>query len=771
MPHLEPTYLRYIYDGLLKGSIHPENAAELPDGLIGLYEEAFDERTSVIERQKLLQFFAIWALLKKEVSAAFVAEVLGDTEDDIQEFISTYSAWFNSPESGKYQLYHERLKVYLLQKLSEKEIHGLHEKLITRLERAIEEQKADEFECYGLEFLGYHYSIQSKSTKDIKYAKDIFHCFYKFQSSKAILTRQKQLSYSYKWSKVNLHLLSELGIIFKSFKILNISDIACEIHKAEYDIIEKLEKILIDGNYNQAIDLVSELQADELELIEIKIYHLLFMLFSCEDENGIKNVVLILEDLLSKNAGELFDFEEDILRYIGEPSSIIFSISTKIERFGFSSDFIIQSCNDWESREFFSDSSNNLIDYRSIIDAIKSVIIKRNSDFYSFNIEFEKSEKFIDYDNKLNTLKLLESLQNFNDEAEVFHYFISNKGEFNYTNAYALVKCFQSFKSQNLKDILVDKFWKILILDLDLIDWIFAISNSVTLNRLTLTKSEVLYEISTISEATKILDSCKAIIEIRNQKNHEELLDTSFCSTFDTSFEFKFRCLQAVLNPEQIKDCLKLKYRYFKELFESNIETDILNYNIDILEEFVAFCTFCKQKYIELIDEIITCFVNNIGHYEKWRFDENLFFLIDEMNKKNLSIEAYKILDMMKTPLIQKVTLMKSFANWTFFNNHSLSFKSENLAFIRNEHRQYVVLGWLKDGYGSVSFDLNVGNELPYVPNSLINQSLFLENQIFVIGRPDILKIFSLKIIKEDNNTEKMKSFFPFIYSTQENSN
>jgi hypothetical protein len=76
MSHLEPTYLRYIYDGLLKGSIHPENAAELPDGLIGLYEEAFDERTSVIERQKLLQFFAIWALLKKEVSAAFVAEVL-----------------------------------------------------------------------------------------------------------------------------------------------------------------------------------------------------------------------------------------------------------------------------------------------------------------------------------------------------------------------------------------------------------------------------------------------------------------------------------------------------------------------------------------------------------------------------------------------------------------------------------------------------------------------------------------------------------------------
>jgi hypothetical protein len=59
MPHLEPTYLRYIYDGLVKGSIHPENAAELPEGLIGLYEEAFDESKAVQVRQKLLQRFAI----------------------------------------------------------------------------------------------------------------------------------------------------------------------------------------------------------------------------------------------------------------------------------------------------------------------------------------------------------------------------------------------------------------------------------------------------------------------------------------------------------------------------------------------------------------------------------------------------------------------------------------------------------------------------------------------------------------------------------------
>jgi len=208
---------------------------------------------------------------------------------------------------------------------------------------------------------------------------------------------------------------------------------------------------------------------------------------------------------------------------------------------------------------------------------------------------------------------------------------------------------------------------------------------------------------------------------------------------------------------------LKLKYNYFKELFKTNIETDILNYNIEIFKEFVAFCTFCKDNFNELIDELIPCFVNNIGHYEKWQFDENLFFLIDEMNKQNISVEAYKILDMMKTPLIQKVTLMKSFANWTFFNNHSLLFKNENLSFIRKEHRQYVILGWLKDGYGSESFDLNVGNGLPFVPDSLINLSLYMENQLFVIERPDILRVFSLKIINAELKPEMMNSYFPFL--------
>jgi hypothetical protein len=155
MPHLEPTYLRYIYDGLIKGSIHPENAAELPEGLIGMYEEAFDDKQPVHLRQQLLERFAIWALLKKEVSAQFVAEALNQPEADIQEFIATYSVWFNSPESGKYQLYHERLKVYLLQKLSEGEVIDLNSKLSDYLHKQTEVTEINESVSYCYQYLSF----------------------------------------------------------------------------------------------------------------------------------------------------------------------------------------------------------------------------------------------------------------------------------------------------------------------------------------------------------------------------------------------------------------------------------------------------------------------------------------------------------------------------------------------------------------------------------------------------------------------------------------
>ena len=196
---LDPTYLRYIYDGLIKGIVHTENASELPEGLIGLYEEAFEEHLPVLQRQQLLKRFALFALLKKEVSTAFVAEVLEETEIEISEFILNYASWFNSPEPGKFQLYHERLKVYILLKYSENEIQTIHEKLISRLENSIEEQQADEFERYALEYLSEHLTVEAfgDETKGKKLLD--------FTKNETLWDRQIRISNKFEWSRKGLH--------------------------------------------------------------------------------------------------------------------------------------------------------------------------------------------------------------------------------------------------------------------------------------------------------------------------------------------------------------------------------------------------------------------------------------------------------------------------------------------------------------------------------------------------------------------------------------
>jgi hypothetical protein len=64
MKNLDPSYLRYIYDSILSADVSPDNESSLPDGLVGLYEETFDEAMPVRKRERLLKIFAIWALLR-----------------------------------------------------------------------------------------------------------------------------------------------------------------------------------------------------------------------------------------------------------------------------------------------------------------------------------------------------------------------------------------------------------------------------------------------------------------------------------------------------------------------------------------------------------------------------------------------------------------------------------------------------------------------------------------------------------------------------------
>ena len=89
----DPTYLRYIFDGLDSQSIQKENISALPDGLIGIYEEALPSEHNVQDREKFLSFFSTWALLKKEVSASLISKLLNWAEQEVIDYLSVYTKW------------------------------------------------------------------------------------------------------------------------------------------------------------------------------------------------------------------------------------------------------------------------------------------------------------------------------------------------------------------------------------------------------------------------------------------------------------------------------------------------------------------------------------------------------------------------------------------------------------------------------------------------------------------------------------------------------
>jgi hypothetical protein len=98
----DPTYIRYIVDGLENQSLQSDGIASLPDGLIGIYEGAIPNDRQLGLREKFLDFFAIWALLKKEVSVSFILPLLHWESQVAMDFLSLHTKLFNSPSSGKY---------------------------------------------------------------------------------------------------------------------------------------------------------------------------------------------------------------------------------------------------------------------------------------------------------------------------------------------------------------------------------------------------------------------------------------------------------------------------------------------------------------------------------------------------------------------------------------------------------------------------------------------------------------------------------------------
>ena len=266
MPNLEPSYLRYVHDQLSSGLLSPENAAALPQGFIGIYEQEFSQNISIDKRQHLLNHLATWALFKGPISAAFASNILKVSEGEVKDLIDRYSSWFNSPESGKYQLYHERLRVFLLQKLNDKEIQTLNEQIISYLESTVKQADGSEDEKYALQFLHNHMALESMLEVD-------YERLHNYVNQESLWERQIKVSKGYEWSQNAVqqgikegarrnHEMNTIRSTVNSVKLMT----------QEQNSAEAIIELLNEGDYHSALKRAESWEGDR----QFKLY-LLFI--------------------------------------------------------------------------------------------------------------------------------------------------------------------------------------------------------------------------------------------------------------------------------------------------------------------------------------------------------------------------------------------------------------------------------------------------------------------------------------------------------------
>jgi len=266
MPNLEPSYLRYVHDQLASSVISPENAAGLPNGFIGLYEKEFQQKISINERQNLLRYLATWALFKGPVSAKLASNILKVSEEEVKDFIDRYSSWFNSPESGIYQLYHERLRVYLLQKLNDKEIHTLNEQIISYLEKALNRGDGSEDEKYALQFLHNHMALESMLGID-------YERLHNYVNQESLWERQIKISKSYEWSQNAVqHGIKEGARRSHEMNTIRSTVNSVKLMTQEQNSAEAIIELLNEGDYHSALKRAESWEGDR----QFKLY-LLFI--------------------------------------------------------------------------------------------------------------------------------------------------------------------------------------------------------------------------------------------------------------------------------------------------------------------------------------------------------------------------------------------------------------------------------------------------------------------------------------------------------------
>ena len=374
---LDPSYIRSIRDGILIGNIEANNTEDLPEGLVGLYDkELFPPSIKWNERKETLQFFLVFALAQKEISADFVAKVLGDewyAEFDhetskeenrlkkVNYLIQLHSKFFNAGRGGKFRLYHERFRLYILQKVSEGDLTQFNQLFISLCESELKnntEKDIPEKESYALEFLSTHYFISSIQGEKVCLNKKNAASLKNLAYNQTYWERQVKASKGFEWGKKMLDQMLSWASKFKKDKVL----IECALKKIylynqEQNDANRIVQLVTDGDIETALERIQKFESNDKEGLERKFN--IYMLCLMELTLRVKDKKLInitaIEKILNDLKKQSLFYNSELFNWtIFFPDIIILKMYSIWKKNKINAEFIFDMTNEIDNEWFCS---------------------------------------------------------------------------------------------------------------------------------------------------------------------------------------------------------------------------------------------------------------------------------------------------------------------------------------------------------------------------------------------------------------------------------
>ena len=644
---IEPTYLRYVYDSLNKGSLNAENASALPQGFIGLYEQEFTQKTPVSERKKVLNQLALWALFKGPVSANLAAAVLELEEEQMKDLVDTYSSWFNSLESGKYQLYHERLRVYLLQKLKTDEVQALNEKLISFLEEAVKQAKGEEDEYYALEHLHQHMALESQLGNQ-------YERLHSYVNQESLWRRQIQLSKGYAWSQNAV----QQGIKEGARRNHEMNTIRATVNSVklmiqEQNSAEDILNLLNDGDYQTALKRAESYEGERQFKLYLLFIHELTIGTSSEADFRKEASKAVLEAI------DQTPEDHSVLDWCKFYSKeLVFQYSEKIKNLNIE---II-----WKRTKIKLDTSIFIYD----VNLLEKIVNSNNENMLN-NLPYLYKKKFSKIDTELK---------------KVLDFFKANQLKLTFDSKLSLeyLELFCHYNTPLYKDIL-EIILKKIIDEIDL----------QTQEQYDSVNCDVLFEFYQLSKSLLKYDNLNDVILLLPIIN---LIDTYNyeieCDMVDV-FEFKnntiFECIECLVK-KYLNSKSKINIEKINDVFSNSL---LIDENIKFLENL--------GEYIECDNQEIKNRVNleykkhhdfiKLRFEEKLRFNNNQKLLIEwekDSNTKNEQIIAHVKLSpqILFNNFIKSLVVDSSYTLKNIYSDKDLKFIQDQ---INNELFQNII--------------------------------------------------------------------------------